>query len=284
MFDTVMRGVFEGDPVAACGLLGIEITTTSGAPEVLPASFPAVTKSADLLLRVGPGRLAHIEYARQATSDLVPRMLGYRSLIMLAHLGEQLTQYIVVLGGGRVRGHDDPTTQRFWLDLKVLYLRELDPAACLADAALAPLAALGRGSPAARAEAYAQALRVVYKEGGPRTGELLAFTTVLATITVDAIIMKKIVEEVGMTVEDTTEFFRGLAWGQTLLEQGLEQGLERGLEQGLVARLQERFGTAAEIPAIAHQLARWPDPASAYRAITAAAALTDLADAQPPRT
>jgi hypothetical protein len=284
VYDTAMRGVFEGDPAAACDLLGIEITLPSGIPEILPTSFPVTTKSADLLLRVGSDRLAHIEYARHATADLVPRMLGYRSLFMLAHHHDLLVQHVIVLGDGRVRGHDQPTTQRFWLDLNVVYLRELDPSRCLVNASMAPLAALGRGSPDDRAQAYSEALTKIYKEGGPRVGELLTWTTVLATITVDPIIMRKIVEEVGMTVEDTTELFKGLVWGQTLITSAREEGLEQGVEQSLVVRLEERFGSDTDVRAIAHRLALWPDAASAFRAITAASSLADLADAQPPPT
>ena len=208
VYDSAVRGVMAGDPVAACRLLNIPITTPSGVPQILPTSFPIATKSADLLLRVGPGRLAHVEYVRRATTDLV-----------------------------------------------------------------------ARGSPSEHARCYEEALRLIHKEGGPRARELLTFATELAAITLDRSIIRTIIEEVGMTVEDEAEFFRDLPWGQTLIRTGIEQGLE----QSLVWRLEERFGTDAEVRAIAHRLATWPDHASAFRAITAAESLAELANTEPPQ-
>jgi hypothetical protein len=62
IFDSTMRGVIEGDPMAACGLLGIEAATE---PEILPSEFAAWSMRVDLLMRVGPGRLVHVEYGRR---------------------------------------------------------------------------------------------------------------------------------------------------------------------------------------------------------------------------
>ena len=59
---------------------------------------------------------------------------------------------------------------------------------------------------------------------------------------------------------------------------------EEGLEQGFVVRLEERFGSDTDVRATAHRLASWPDAASAFRAITAASSLADLADADPSPT
>jgi hypothetical protein len=70
-----MRALMEGDPAAACRLLGVR---AEGVPVVLPSVFPTHHLDVDLLLRVGPGRLAHVEYVRRASGDLVMRMLGYR--------------------------------------------------------------------------------------------------------------------------------------------------------------------------------------------------------------
>jgi hypothetical protein len=140
-----MRGLMEDDPVAACELLGVEV---AGRPEVLPSVFSPGILTADLLLRVGPGRLAHVEYVRRASSDLAVRMLGYRWAVMREREGELLSQHVIVLGEGWVRGHDDLEQNGFRLDLNVIYLREVDPAGWLQNPSLAPLAALGRGSAA----------------------------------------------------------------------------------------------------------------------------------------
>jgi hypothetical protein len=288
VYDTAMRGVIEGDPVAACRLLGIEVV---GQPQTLTTSFPIVTLAADLLLRVGPARLAHVEYVRRATGDLVTRMLGYRWAISRDHPGDQLSQHIVVLGGGRVRGHDHPARTGFLLDLKILYLRELDPATLLASPSLAPLAALGRGSPSDRAEACTEALRLIGTSGGIRAEGLVRCTTVLATITLNTPTIWKIVEEVGMAVESIAELFRDTAFGQALVQQGREQGLERGMARGmeqgmeqgreqlLVALLEDRFGSHRVIPALARCLTGWADAGSAVHAITTAASLEELSSA-----
>jgi hypothetical protein len=182
IFDTAMRGVMEADPGAVCWLLGVQV---EGSPQVLPAVFPIGKLEVDLLLRVAVDQLVHVEYVRRVDADLVHRMLGYRSVISRDHPG-RLSQHVVVLGEGNVRGHEDPVGTGFWLDLNVIYLRDVEPGRLLEVPSLAPLAAMGRGSPTARAEAYAQSLRLVRKFGGSRAARLMQFTTVLATITLDS--------------------------------------------------------------------------------------------------
>jgi hypothetical protein len=280
VYDAAMRGLMEGDPAAACRLLGVEVV---GEPKVLPSVFSASSLTVDLLLRVAPGRLVHVEYVRAATRDLVTRMLGYRWVVMRDHPDDLLSQHVVVLGEGRVRGHDDPARTGFWLDLNVVYLREVEAARLLADVSLAPLAALGRGSPS---EAYAQSLRVACERGGARAGRLIQFATTLATITMDPSIIWKFVGEVGMSVESiadlfVADLFRDTKFGQALIQQGLDTGREEGREHLLVALLRDRFGPHPDLPAVAQRLASWPDAAS-IQAITAAASLDELARAQPP--
>ncbi len=56
----ILSGFCARDPAAVCDLLDIEITLPGGVPEILPNSYPVTTLTADLLLRVGPNRLAHV--------------------------------------------------------------------------------------------------------------------------------------------------------------------------------------------------------------------------------
>jgi hypothetical protein len=307
-YDAAMRGVMEGDTAAACRLLEVQ---TTGPPQIMPSSFafPAGTLSADLLLQVAPNRLVHVEYARRAEPDLAIRMLGYRWAIMRDHPKKQLSQHIVVLGEGRIKGHDDLTVTGFQLDLNVVYLRDLEPATLLKDPSLAPLAALGRGSPSERAVAYGQALRLIQRHGGARAHELTEFATLLGAITLDTLIMGKIAEEVGMIDEVIAELFDESGIGASLVQRGLDrgrvegiaegtergrvegrvEGIAEGTEKGLAAGrermltvlITNRFGLRSEIPAIAHRLAGWSDSAATH-AIAEAQSLEQLSRAQPP--
>jgi hypothetical protein len=83
VYDAAMRGVIEADPGVICRLLEIPVGTPNGAPELLPASFPSPgqTLHADLVLRVGPDQLAHVEYERRPTGNLVARMHAYLGAI-----------------------------------------------------------------------------------------------------------------------------------------------------------------------------------------------------------
>jgi hypothetical protein len=75
VYDTAMRWLAERDPTRMSQLLGIPVT---GTPQILPADFPVGKLSVDLLLRVAPLELAHVEYTVEVTSDLVSRMMIYR--------------------------------------------------------------------------------------------------------------------------------------------------------------------------------------------------------------
>jgi hypothetical protein len=186
-------------------------------------------------------------------------------------------------------GHDDPGRRGFWLDLDVHYLRDLDPAVLLETPVLAPLAPLGRGSPEERARAYANAIRVIQKEGGSRTEDLLDFASCLAMITLDGRLVDRIVEEVGMTVESVTEFYRDTILGHALQDlgrqegrqEGRAEGIEQGRERLLADLLEDRFGPDPAVGSIAHRLAGWPGAAVAH-AINTATSLEDLTRAEPP--
>jgi hypothetical protein len=96
VYDAILKATFEGDLPGACRLLRVPV---NGEPEALSAEFTLTAMSVDLLARVGPGRLLHIEYARRASRDLVARMLIYRGLIMQQHPKHHVSQHILVVIG-----------------------------------------------------------------------------------------------------------------------------------------------------------------------------------------
>ena len=156
VYDTVVRGLFEGDLAGGCRLLGIPVV---GEPVALSGEFPMRKRAVDLVARVGPRRLLHVEYVTAVSWRLVPKMLLYRGLIMSRHKFHHVTQYVVVLGRGTVRGHDDYAVNEFRLNLHPFYLRDADPEQFLNDAHFAPLAILRRAGPAERDELATRVIR-----------------------------------------------------------------------------------------------------------------------------
>jgi hypothetical protein len=144
------------------------------------------------------------------------------------------------------------------------------------------LAAFGRGTPDQRAEAYRQAVLLIWQKGGDRWPELVEFATLLGSITLDTLVMHKIIEEVGMSnAVWLADFFRDTSFGTDLVKQGREEGRGEGREELLASLLSNRFGTQAEIAEIAHRLAGWPE-SSAIDAAMTAKSLDQLAKAEPP--
>jgi hypothetical protein len=298
VYDTALRRLAELDPAALCrSLLGIEVTEQ---PRILSAQLPAATLSADLLLQLDSGALVHMEYMRATTTELVARMLIYRGLIMRAYPGFRLVQGVLVLGAGRVAGFDDLAGSGFALDLRVVYMRTMDPGRFLGVPSLAPLAVLGRGSVRERAGVFAAAVRVIREQGGSRVQELMQFADRLATITLDRSTIEAIVKEAGMSLESLesierdfgpTEYVRGLrreAHSEGRSEgrdEGRNEGRNEGREQArvelLTALLRERFGDRADVSALARRLAGWPEVATAVHAVSAASSLDDLLDSLP---
>jgi hypothetical protein len=278
VYDGAIHRVLEGDPGAACRLLGIPVTTASGVPEVLSASFayPVGSLYADHVMRVGPGRLAHVEFERQLSAEeMVARMVGYRGVIQRRHRREVLTQYLLVLGGGRVREFIDPVLSWFWRRLGVLFLRDLDPESLLDGPALAPLAVLAHGSSRVRSEALGRALALIRERGGERAEELRTCAVTLAGLTLDPTTIERTIEEVTMEMEEYV--------AKILRQGGAEDWLRRlsearGREGLLIALMEERFGRHPETATLAKRLAAECDDAAAARAVTAATDLADLAD------
>lgn len=300
VYDTAMRRMFESDPSAACKLLGIPVAEP---PAVLSTSFPSATMVPDLVLELIPGRLVHVEYAREASRGLVARMLIYRGLIMREQPGAHLSQHIIVLGDGLITGHDDLQNNGFALVLGLIYVRDLDPDELLENSTLATLAVLARGDPDVRADSLMQAVNVIEDQGGERAGELLEFAGRMAMIRLDSDIVSKILDEAGQQ-DEFAQLLLGIpkvraraealvaadleaAWieahGKGRSEarsearrQGREEGRREERDQFLTAMLQERFGQQPDLAATAQRLAGWPDPRQAVHTINTAETLADL--------
>jgi hypothetical protein len=184
IYDAAMRGVVEGDPAAFCRLLDIAVSTGGGQPELLSASFasPERTLHADLLLRVGPTRLVHVEYERRPSVDLIARMFVYLLAILNHHSGAKVSQHVVVLGTREIREYPGTAVHVFWKSVSVCFLRDVDPARFLKEVSLAPMAALGRGDDARRTSVFAEAVTMIRDGGGSRMQDLLEFAATLASI------------------------------------------------------------------------------------------------------
>jgi len=279
VFDRAMRRVAEGDLTAFCEWLEVDL---DGPAQILSGSFPAATLHADLLVRVSPRRLMHVEYMRTPPADLAVRMIGYRASIMRSHPGMQVSQHAIVLGEGRVRSADDPDNG-FTLGLRTIYLRQCDPAPLLSVPGLAPLAVLAEGDRETRARSLVAAVSVIQArtESGPGQAQLLEAAAVLATIRLDGLTIDQIRRESGLSVESIADFYSETEVGRELVNRGIEQGIERS-SQMLATLLLDRFGDQPEIPQIVGRLVRWPDPAAVVHAITRAQTLQELLRATPP--
>ena len=279
VYDRAMRGVVESDPAAVCRAFGIAVTTESGVPEVMSASFasPQEVKHTDALLRVGPDRLAHLEYQCRAANDLVARMWIYFGSIMRWYPEAQITQYVLVLGKGRVEDPSDDTKRSFWKSVVMIFLREMDPAIFLSEVNLSPMAVLGRGTSEERTEVFKTALRSIQKEDPPCWRDLLDYATTLARITLDEATVEKVAEEFVMS-DVMVQEFAGKIWGRALERASIRKEYERAL--GLM--LKDRFGDRPGMLDVASRLARWPDEAAAVHAISSAASVDELARLDPP--
>jgi hypothetical protein len=215
-----------------------------------PATFALPTVTADLLIGAGRNRLMHVEYESCPRRTLVTRMFNYRARIMTLYPRARLTQFVIVLGDGRVRGHDD-VSNGFILDLRVIYLREHDPAEFLHDPVLAPLAVLARGRRKARERSFSAALRLIRDSGHPWTGELLQTAETLALIRLDETTIARIRKENAMSIQPLVDHYRNTEVGLHLQRLGREEGREAMLS----ALLHSRFGPDVDATAIARQLA-----------------------------
>jgi hypothetical protein len=260
-YDAAMRRWAERNLPTVAGWLD---STVAGLPTTAftqrPATFALPSVVADLLTTAGKDRLMHVEYETAPGKDLVTRMFNYRARIMSLYPKAHLTQYIIVLGNGRVRGYDD-LRNGFTLDLRIIYLRDCDPAEFLKDPVLAPLAVLARGRRARRERSFSAALALIRDSGHPQSGELLQAAETLALIRLDAATIDRIRKENGMSIQPLVDHYRDTEVGQHLRR--------LGREEMLLAALRSQFGDRPEIPDVAKRLAGWPDIA-AFQAINAA--------------
>lgn len=288
LYDVAMRSWAESNPAGVAGWLDPSV---SGVPAedfvmhptaLIESSLSVPLMHADLMIGVGSQRLMHVEYETSPGSDLVPRMYDYRGRIMRRYPGRRLTQHVIVLGDGRVKGHDDLATHGFALDLNVVYLRDHEPAECLADSFLALFAALSRGSCQVRERSFGAAMQLLLDSDHPMAWAWLMAAKSVAEIRLERSTIDRIGRENVMAVHPYVERFREEPWAQELIKQGREQGREQGWEQGqadgvmqggervLLAIIRTRFGYASEAEAIARMLSGWDDADAAVAAINAA--------------
>jgi hypothetical protein len=283
VYDAVMKEMFERDLIGGCQILGVPV---NGEPVALATEFKMTKRAVDLLARVGPRRLMHVECARRATWELVARMLVYRGLIMQSHPKDHVSQHIVILGEGTVRGYDDYAGNGFALDLNLLYLRSADPEAFLHRAGFAPLAILRRGDLPELEELAGRAVKAVQKYGGERADRLLEFITELAPIASHPSIVERAIKEAEMTIQSIAAFYRNTEFGQEIRAEGREEGREEGRQEGrhesLTIVLQSRFGRHPAIPVVADRLVVWADHVAALNAASTAASLDELLRLDPP--
>jgi len=146
-----VQHVVESDLAAWCDFLNVKLV---GPGELLSSTLSHT--SPDLLVRVGPDRLLHTEYFRGTEADIYTRMLEHRVQIMRRYPQTRLSQYVVLLGAGRVQMHDDPEAG-FFLGLRVVSLPRTDPDEFLRRPNLAPLAGLSYGNQVTRKRSFVNA-------------------------------------------------------------------------------------------------------------------------------
>ena len=284
-YDAAMRHWAEQHVSTVAGWL--DPTVADLAPSAFQkqaATFAVPAITADLLTTAGKNRLMHIEYETSPRRGLIARMFNYRARIMMLYPRTRLTQHVIVLGNGRVRGHDDESNG-FILHLHVVYLREREAADYLKDPVLAPFAVLTRGRRAARERSFGAALRLIRDSGLPDTGQLLQTAETLAAIRLDPITISRIRKENGMSIQPLVDHYRDTEVGQHLTREGIEKGIEKGIQKGrngvLQALLEHRFGKSADVAEVVRRLNQWSE-VDAINAIESAPGLQTLLTAEAP--
>lgn len=250
-YDTAMRRWVERHLPEVVGWL--DPTVADLAPSAYTrqvATFALPTISADLLTTAGKNRLVHIEYETSPRKSLITRMFNYRARIMTLYPRRRLTQHVIVLGNGRVHGHDDESNG-FILHLHVVYLRERDPDDYLRNPVLAPLAVLTKGRRAKRERSFAAALRLIQDSGLPGADELLMTAETLAHIRLDPTTIDRVRKENGMSIQPLVDHYRNTEVGHHLQRIGRESMLR--------AAVLSRFGEIPEVPAIVSRLSSWTE-------------------------
>ena len=272
VYDNVLRRLAADDLATLLRWLGQEVHRPV---ERLSESLPASGRFVDLLARTAPGRLVHVEFVTAVEPDLPYRMLEYRARIMRLHLGEVITQVVLVIGTGtmpEVLTNGDDLTAR----CHPVHVRDVDPAELLATPALAPLAPLARATDRGHRERLLrEALRVIRERTPPdRATELADAATTLAAIHLDAPTIDAVGKEVAMPfiLEET---IGGRSLAERVRREALAEGRQEGGAEVLTRLLEARFGDDPRWPGLAHTLlARHGD--DAVEAVLAASGVEDL--------
>ena len=268
LYDRAIKQITKTNLPAFCDWLRVGRET---APEILNSEFLAETRTADLIAKIGPRRILHVEYVRKLEPNLAARITNYRSHIMREHPRMSISQYAVVLGRGRVESCDDPETG-FALGLREVYLRDCDPATFLGTPDLAPLAVLAGGDQQTRAQALIDSLRIAEEQPEDRRAAMREAALALAPITLDRSTINQIGRKSPMTTESIAEFYRGTDVGQVIENRGRDEG-RIGM---LIDLLQDRYGEDPQLPVIAAHLARAHSDISVFDTVTQARTLDQL--------
>ena len=79
------------------------------------------------VFRTDEASISQVHVIREAPRDLVRRMASHRLTIEREHPTDRLDQYVVVLGDGTVNKPGDPVRTGIYFDLRLLFLRDVEP-------------------------------------------------------------------------------------------------------------------------------------------------------------
>jgi hypothetical protein len=250
VYDNALRRLVLTNLTAVCHWIGVD--AAQGAVRISEA-FPGRTHYADLLVDLGPDRLAHIEFVTTATADLGIRMLEYRARIM-SQDSRSLSQHVLVLGDGTAPSRVEDGRQ-LRMTMNVVHLRDQDPWVLLDDVSLAPLAVLGRvGDVSERIDVLRATFRLLADvQDLDRRSELAEITMVLASIRLDEDTIDDIAKEAGMPIN-----LEGTQAGRSIEARGEARGQVRAAREVLAALLRHRFEGDERVREVASGLAGLP--------------------------
>ncbi|OWK39741.1 hypothetical protein [Fimbriiglobus ruber] len=226
-FDATSKDLLETDPAGWVRYL--TRADPQGAVRVVDADVSTVTADADKVIRVDgptPG-LLHLEFQANADAWLVPRLLGYNTLLYNRHQ-VFVSTYVVLLrsfsGASALTGRwpiSPPFGPRWEFKYTVIRIWECSPTDFLTGSlALIPLAPLTARDPAALPEIVNRmGDRIRVDADRPLAAKLWASTYVLLGLRYDTDIIDRLLEGVLQMEESTTYqalLARGEARGMTL--------------------------------------------------------------------
>jgi hypothetical protein len=279
IYDNALRHLADTGLNPLCRWLGLDTGSVADVRQRSPV-LPGTTLYADLIVNLGEGHFAQVEYVRRPEPDLARRMLHYRGRILHLHPDcTRLTQCLLVLADGTVTDDlDDPHLAAH--PLTVIYLRDQDPADLLTHPTLAPLAVLARAAgPVEREHILRKVLAVITTASTAADRRtLLRVAATLAGIHLTADTIERLTEEAAMpfTLDEDTVAGRSIAARAEARGEarGEAQGEIKGRTATLAGLLRRTFGDDPRIDAIAHRLAELPQD----KALDAALAATTLDD------